>query len=169
MTLVSCCCRALDDLGPSTSHAITTLVATTPRSYTFPKTLGLTVLSSEQLQEKYGIPRDGVPKHLDKEIKAFAQWSSLPIMLDRDDRYSHGVQSSTLEGHLKHIRGYMGFAAKYNTKQQPTETLSLTAYQDPELFASFISYLMARGVTRTPLTAHAGSCSTCLGCRGCTR
>lgn len=127
------------------------------RTPIFPKTLGVTVLSSEQLQEKYGIPKDCVPKHLDKEIKAFVQWSSTPIMLDRDERYSHGVQSTTLEGQLKHIRGYMGFASKYNTIQQPC--LTLTSYQDPELFASFVSYLMARGVTRTPLIAHASKAS----------
>lgn len=122
--------------------------------YTFPTTIQQTILSGEQRAERYGIPRDAVPRLLSQQLKAFTLWSQQPINLSRSLRFSHGVQQATMEGQLNLVRGYCGYVCTYH--RVPVQECSLQAYRDPELIASFISYLRARQVTKYPLLAHAG-------------
>jgi hypothetical protein len=125
-----------------------------PKLYNFPTTLPTTILTSQQQKENYGIPKDDTPFGLRKEITNFSTWSQDPINLTRGLKYSHAIQASTLEGQVKHIRGFMGYMVSY-FNVEPFD-VSLSHYKDPEAFTSFISYLRARNVTRHPLMAHAG-------------
>jgi len=120
----------------------------------FPTTLPTTLLSTEQLKERYGIPKDQVPHALKNQLASFKAWSSQDINLLRGPRYAHGVQSSTMDTHVRSILGYMGFVALYNNI--PPEQLNMNAYMEPQTFALFLSYLRARMVTRQPLVAHTG-------------
>jgi hypothetical protein len=125
-----------------------------PKVYTFPNTLQAAILTSEQQKEQYGIPKDDTPAALRGEIGAYTRWSQEDINLSRDFKYSHAVQSSTIDGQAKNIRGFMGYTMGYFNV--PPGDVSLAYYKDPQVFASFISYLRARGVTRGPLLAHTG-------------
>jgi hypothetical protein len=128
--------------------------ANPPKVYNFPTALPTTILTSQQKKENYGIPKDDTPFCLGKEISHFSAWSQDPINLTRGLKYAHAIQSSTLDGQLKHIRGFMGYVSTYFNVEP--YNLSLTHYADPEVIASFISYLRARNVMRHSLMAHAG-------------
>jgi hypothetical protein len=118
----------------------------------FPSALPVTVLDDDQKTSSYGIPADMVPARLQQDMDSFHKWSSEAINLTRAVQYAHGVQSATVEGHLKAIRAYAGYLTLYGGVL--LEDVSINHYQDPHLFAGFIAFLRARNVTRNPMVSH---------------
>ena len=99
--------------------------------FTFPATLPTTVLSTDQLKEQYGIPKDDTPAALRDDIAAYTRWSQDDINLTRNMKYSHAVQSSTIDGQTKAIRGFIGYTSTYFNV--PYDDLSLDSYKDPQV------------------------------------
>lgn len=114
--------------------------------------LPITVLDEEARKMDYGIPAEHVPPQFKSEMDGFTTWSSMPVNLSRGMQYAHGVQATTVEGHLKQMRAYAGYLTLYGNVT--LEEVSLQHYADPTLFLSFISFLRARNVTRYPLVHH---------------
>ena len=73
------------------------------------------------------------------------QWSKNPVQLDRDSKYK-ACQEVTLENSKDIIFCYLGYLHKY--KGTSLYHLSLQLFRVPAMFASFISYMLARGVGR---------------------
>ena len=123
-----------------------------PPSYTFPSRLPDVVLTPEQQQEKYGIPRSSVPSNVRAELDVFCRYQSDAINLDRGARYTRAVQSTTSDKHETIILGYLGYVRTYFAV--PTLQLGLCAYADPTQIAQFVAYLRARGVSKFQLLKH---------------
>lgn len=118
----------------------------------FPSCLPTTVLDDDQKTAPYGIPADDVPPRLKQDLENFQKWSSQDINLTRTVQYAHGVQSATVDGHIKAIRAYAGYLTLYGGVQ--LEEVGINHYQDPHLFAGFVAFLRARNVTRNPMVSH---------------
>lgn len=119
----------------------------------FPSTLPVVDLTSEQLHEKYGIPRNAVPVALRRELGQFEDWQSAPVNLERSARYMRAVQTTTSEKHETTLLGYLGFCIRYFTVDP--QRVSLTEYAHPKRIAQFVAYLQARGVSKTQVIKHA--------------
>lgn len=126
--------------------------ATPSSTYVFPTTLPSTILQDEQTKERYGYDASSVPPGLKMEIKSFEEWSSVDFNFARGQRYSNAVQSTTITNHLQAIRGYIGYVTKYFNRRDHEATLEY--YLDPQMIASFVAYLRARGVEKAHIIKH---------------
>jgi hypothetical protein len=115
----------------------------------FPTTLPpAPALLDHQRREAYGLLSiiDGpLPEHIESELHHFIMWSKNPVQLDRDIKYK-ACQEVTLESSKEVIMCYLGFLHKF--KAIPLNHLSLSLFRVPSLVAYFISYVLARGVSR---------------------
>lgn len=117
----------------------------------FPTTLPDIKLTPAQMTELYGLSGK-LPARLAAELQAFEAWSVRQIQLDRGPRYAKPVRTSTFQGHVDAVRGYLGYIRRYGRRQD--EALSLYAYAEPRSFIGFIAYLLRRGVGRAHLQRH---------------
>lgn len=128
--------------------ATSALLATgTPSSkyatYVFPTTLPPAMdLLPEQRKAKYAL--DDPPRTVAQEIQDFMHWSALPVNLERSERYSSGVQSTTLEKVPQKVLGFLGYISrKYAITQLD---INLALFDNPKYCIDFVSYLIARDV-----------------------
>jgi hypothetical protein len=138
---------------PSASSAAGMAAVWQPQpSAVFPATLPALILTPEQQQEKYGLPKNAVPRQLQDQMNVLERWQMEPINLERSHRYVRAVQSTTTEKHETCILGYLGYVmTKFGVRP---DQLSLSAYLQPERFVHFIAYLKARGVQKGQLVKH---------------
>lgn len=125
-----------------------------PPQSSFPTTLPAPpALYDNQRREYYNLMTiiypSPLPQQLGCELASFDNWSSNPIQLDRDTKYK-ACQEVTLETTRDSILGYMGFIYMYHETE--LHDLSLYLYRSPSLFATFVSYLLARGLGRGSLS-----------------
>jgi hypothetical protein len=134
---------------PSSSFPTTLPPAPAAPLSSFPTTLPPPpALLDHQRREAYSLPAllpGPIPEHLDFEVQHFMQWSSNPVQLDRDTKY-RACQEVTLDSNKEIIMCYLGFLHKF--KSISPNHLSLSLFREPSLFAAFISYVLARGVSR---------------------
>jgi len=119
----------------------------------FPVTIATTYLSEEEKTRAYGLSADRVPLELKRGIAEFVRWSTADVQLDRSERYAASVQLTTTDNQQTTILGYMGYLANIRTDVS-ADQLSLKAYERPNLFAGFISFLQAREVGRGYILKH---------------
>ncbi len=77
------------------------------------------------------------------------------MQLDRDTKY-RACQEVTLESSKETILCFMGYTHKY--KGIPLHHLSLSLFRSPPLVAAFVSYVLARGVSRGWVARLISSC-----------
>ena len=116
----------------------------------FPATLPTTHLLPRQHKEKYGYPKNDIPRHLKAQLDSYGKWSMAPINMARSQRYARAIQSTTLDKTLGAMRGYLGWHGVRNPSLRP----DLSAYSDAKSFAAFTSYLLARGVSKGQVVKH---------------
>ena len=118
----------------------------------FPTQLDSTVLHIADLDALYGLKKDQVLSELQAEIDYFRVWSMQPVQLDRPQEYVRAVQTVTFDGQADCLRGYFGFVFNYCGRS--LSEVSIRAYEEPQTFVSFISFLKARGCRKGQLVKH---------------
>ncbi len=65
------------------------------------------------------------------------------VQLDRGGAYVNAAQAITVQHHEAHIVAYLGFILL--TAGRPLSQLTLSCYEEPKLFLSFITFLSVSG------------------------
>ena len=126
---------------PGALVVVTTPLAPVDR---LPSTLPTIHLSEDEKHERYGIPHRELPRHAKNSLQAFQSWSTAPINLERGQEYAAPVQTTSIEKSLEVIRAYLGWCC---LKQGVSvRDVDIHLYADVHKFATFIGYLIARGV-----------------------
>ena len=105
-----------------------------------------------QLTEKYGYPANSVPRALRLQIDSFAAWCHAGINMERSQRYARAVQTTTLDKNKGTMRAFLGWVDRYTPSPPPHPDIS--AYSNPQYFAAFTSYLLARDVRKGHVVKH---------------
>jgi hypothetical protein len=138
----------LPNINPPSARRLV-LPAGTPAA--FPNTLPVVRLTPTQEKECYGLGQK-VPRHIAAELHLFEDWSTRDFQLDRGVRYASAVAQQTFTKQCDAIKGYLGFVYMYSDRE--LSDLGLSAYAEPQSFASFVAYLLARRVGRGHLAQH---------------
>jgi hypothetical protein len=100
-----------------------------------------------------------LPNGLRQELSEFRRWCTNPIQLDRESRY-RCVQEVTHQAMESTMLAYLGFQAK--VLRVRVEQLSLFSYRDPQTFARFVGYIIARDVGYKWASRHLSTCKKVL-------
>lgn len=119
-----------------------------PEDVHFPENIPKCNVSPSNLGTPYGLSE--VPHDIKEQITRYSNWCTTPIQLSRTFQYAQPVQSSTMHTSVQGICGYLGFLS---LKENVT-TNGLYSYWNPDHFARFVSFLLARGVGRGQVLKH---------------
>lgn len=143
--------QALDNLTLSTPPlvadppgALTIVTPTIPHMDRYPSTVPTITLTEAEKHERYGIPHRELPRSAKNSLQAFQLWATVPINLDRGQEYAAPVQVASIEKTLEVMRAYFGWCCLKQGVE--VRDVDIHMYADVHKFATFIGYLMARGV-----------------------
>jgi hypothetical protein len=119
-----------------------------PQDVVFPENIPKCNVSPSNLGTPYGLSE--VPNEIKEQITRYSNWCTTPIQLSRTFQYAQPVQSSTMHTSVQGICGYLGFLSL----KENVATNGLYSYWNPDHFARFVSFLLARGVGRGQVLKH---------------
>lgn len=108
--------------------------------------------TARERNEAYGLSPHEVPPSLEKQLQDFVAWSRTAIQLDRPLAYRAPVQLVTILKQETCILAFLGFLNLY--KGITPRMATLNHYESANLWASFISYITARGAMRGHVLKH---------------
>jgi hypothetical protein len=163
--------QALDNLTLSSPPLVAdppgalAIVATAPpHQDRYPSTLPTITLTEVEMHERYGIPHRELPRSAKNSLQAFQAWATAPINLDRGQEYAAPVQVASIEKTLEVMRAYMGWCCLKQGVE--VRDVDIHLYADVHKFATFIGYLMARGVGHGQLAKQIAVAKKVIGVRG---
>jgi hypothetical protein len=109
--------------------------------------------------QRYGLPH---PLHPSSLVDEFCKWSGNVVQLDRGGPYASAAQGITVDHHESHCVAFLGFVTLL-TGREPSE-VSLSCYEEPCLFLSFITFLQVSSGYWMGATGYICCCFCCPSC-----
>jgi len=117
----------------------------------FPNTIPVCNIARSGLMHGYGLKHGDLPYLVRAQVDRYQAWCTDRVNLSRGVEYAQPVQTETVKKNIECIRGFLGFLS---LRAHINISSGILLYWNPQYIAMFVSFLLARGVSKGQVIKH---------------